>query len=59
MVKLRENKINTLADVYHMAIQWWDADDERWGYFNQCIEDTVGITGLAEVKKRAWKHYKQ
>lgn len=53
----RQKKIVHLAQLYRALIWLWDANgkSEQWAVFNACIIDSVGITGLEEVKKLAWK----
>lgn len=51
----REQKIDVLATWYRGALCCLAPDSDRFPIMNHIIKDSVGISGLEEVKRRAWK----
>ena len=51
---LRKNKIEYLAAWYRIELNNPD-NDLTAEILNQIIIDSVGVSGLKEVKNRAWK----
>lgn len=50
----REDKIDLLVQIY---FDWVEKCDNQVPVVNQIIIDSIGINGLKEVKRRAWKNH--
>lgn len=53
MIK-RKDKIKYLTKLYEVEIASMTDDAEKFTILNQIIIDSIGISGLKVVKKRAW-----
>ena len=49
----RKDKIELLASIYFGVVE--SGDSETTIAFNKIIIDSIGVSGLEEVKKIAWK----
>ena len=50
----RKQKIDFLVNQYKNMVKYSDFDTIDYGIENQIIIDSVGISGLKEIKKRVW-----
>ena len=51
----RKDKIKVLEEIYRSYLMMGSTDNDYIRTLNQIIIDSIGESGLVEVKKKAWR----